>query len=656
MCTKLIFRVILALQVNLLFIDVLFAQNAPIYPAPVNWIKPYGYKELDQFQISGIFFANDDSSVLVFTGRGIYKIIDYNIPPWPFSKRNVANIQKDHKNGKYYYYKANAIEMLDSKSLYDDTLSSHLITLDENSLGTKHPMNNGERIMINGLSINKNGDQIYACTEKHGLFKINKNGGVAPFQLICFFKPDIGAKKMEGAIPDFPSNTIRTCYMDATGLLWLGFDKGIGTYDGNTFNIISKRDKLLTISECGKANGLVVLTETPEKEKYISWVPYRVTTNNLRQVKTRLRMEIIWSSFVDNDLDYWFGLESKLFQLKSLLFMKPGEDFAARFNSAQVNTFSGSEGFTAKRPFKMLHDKKGTLWIGTVDKGLYYLKKNPGLAVINLKQVKCHNDKNASFDIMPVEGVPPFLITWYSTNTLRTNPLSLDKYQRTPFTNLPADTFVFTITDKFGKSDKYELPIENPPKVDFSFKISKRPSNADDTDGVVDITPTGGKVDRKSYKKPYYNYRFFTEGYDNKPYNTNIPYVGWPPVRISVYDTLGCVLTRTVNFMNCDTVPKETRNIAIFYGIDDRNLNQDGKMVIDDRILKYLFACPSLKCTLTSYVYKSCKDCDEIAMSRCRNIKAYLIEKKISPERVIINTEWHIKEENKGMIDIKFGN
>jgi gliding motility-associated-like protein len=111
------------------------------------------------------------------------------------------------------------------------------------------------------------------------------------------------------------------------------------------------------------------------------------------------------------------------------------------------------------------------------------------LAIINQRNIDCAGNTTGEATVDVVGGSIPYQFNWVNTGS-PTVSLGTNATQG----NLPADTFLVTVTDAGGCNDDITVIITQPDSLKASITSSISPSCLGSTDGSATITVTGGSL------------------------------------------------------------------------------------------------------------------------------------------------------------------
>ncbi|MBP1225458.1 two-component regulator propeller domain-containing protein [Flavobacterium sp. 1355] len=205
-------------------------------------------------------------------------------------------------------------------------------------------------------------DYIVCGTENDGLLVVNYKGQV--LQKYLHSKYNSFSLK---------SNSVWSLYEDKEKRLWLGyFNKGLGVFDkpNNKFNSLeslANNDNSLQTSYVtsvikDKKGNLLISNEGGGLDIYnLSNKSYIHVNKNNQNYYSGLDAVDIQTIFIDSKQNIWIGSWDR-----GIYFLKNGTTRFINYNTAN------STGLKSNRVFSFSEDSKGRIWIGTFIKGLHY--------------------------------------------------------------------------------------------------------------------------------------------------------------------------------------------------------------------------------------------------------------------------------------------
>lgn len=207
-----------------------------------------------------------------------------------------------------------------------------------------------------------NMDYIICGTENDGLLVVNYNGQVLKKYLYDKYN-NFSLK----------SNSVWSLYQDKENRLWLGyFNKGLGVFDkpNNKFNSLealvnnpnSLQTGYVTSVIKDKKGNLLVSNEGGGLDIYnLSRKSYIHVNKNNQKYYSGLDAADIQTIFLDSKQNIWIGSWDR-----GIYFLKNGTTQFINYNT------SNTAGLKSNRVFSFSEDSKGRIWIGTFIKGLHY--------------------------------------------------------------------------------------------------------------------------------------------------------------------------------------------------------------------------------------------------------------------------------------------
>ncbi|RUT72410.1 response regulator [Flavobacterium cupreum] len=205
-------------------------------------------------------------------------------------------------------------------------------------------------------------DYIICGTENDGLLVVNYKGQVLQ-------------KYLHSKYNDFSlkSNSVWSLYEDKEKRLWLGyFNKGLGVFDkpNNKFNSLESQvnnDNSLQTSYVtsvikDKKGNLLISNEGGGLDIYnLTSKSYIHVNKNNQNYYSGLDAADIQTIFIDSKQNIWIGSWDR-----GIYFLKNGTTRFINYNTANTT------GLKSNRIFSFSEDSKGRIWIGTFIKGLHY--------------------------------------------------------------------------------------------------------------------------------------------------------------------------------------------------------------------------------------------------------------------------------------------
>jgi gliding motility-associated-like protein len=151
----------------------------------------------------------------------------------------------------------------------------------------------------------------------------------------------------------------------------------------------------------------------------------------------------------------------------------------------------------------------------------------PPVATLKSKSnVKCKGGNDGSLEVQVTNGSPTYRYSIYGGSP----------YQYSPkFNNLPAASYVVTVTDTAGQTDTVQVTISEPTALSLAIGSKTNVTCNGFNDGTVTLSCTGGT--------PGYSYKAGTGTYQSSPSFTN---VNAGTTVFSVLDLNGCIDTQYV--------------------------------------------------------------------------------------------------------------
>lgn len=625
--------------------------------APQNWIQHWSLDELDASQISCLQ-VRPDSSIWAFNGNGVFEVTDHLTKPKKISALRVVNPVFD-ADRTLYYYKGDTLFSITEKNLLNGQ-KPRFFVLRRGNFSDKLSIPDNSDFGISCLGVEKRGDKVWVGTQKYGLLSIQKpHLGDSIWKVpkpVHIFK----ATNRKDETNILLSNSVKLITCDSRGLIWVGFEEGLMLKRGE------KWETLLL------GQNVQVLKETVEKQENSIYIVANVVnptskrltiykngsssseTEGSAEIWRDATFDLIRDIHIDVAGDMWFAGENLYRGSKYCNLPIPG--LKEKFRREIPQQFSILEGLTSRQPLCLANGKKGIIWVGTADNGLFFIKKGPGLAIDLKKFVKCHNDSNGIFSIKAVEGKPPYTLYWRSN--LNGNGISV-QFRDTTFKDLKADTFEFWLTDIVKTDTGYmKYVLENPKPVWGKISSKHMPIYEDDKNGKIVLSKIeGGRVNLKA--KPSKSKK--TEGYlvdwkwkggihkDTLFNVTNCSFseLGLGKFSITIMDTLGC------KFEIVDSLPypqkfsreaweyrfdaKESFKVYfIGFEKDSFNIKPESYGIIKD-IAAWINSFKKIKIEVGGHTNANCASayCDKLSEQRAYEVKKLLEKYGVASEVLV---------------------
>lgn len=296
--------------------------------------------------------------------------------------------------------------------------------------------------------VQSNLDYIVCGTENDGLIVVNYKGQV--------IEKYLHSKNNNFSLK---SNSVWSLYEDKENRLWLGyFNKGLGVFDkpNNKFNAIeslanndnSLQTSFITSVIKNKKGNLLVSNEGGGLDIYNLHNKNFIHVNkNNQNYYSGLDAIDIQTIFIDSKQNIWIGSWDR-----GVYFLKNG---STRF----VNYNTTNSGLKSNRIFSLAEDSQGRIWIGTFIKGLHYYDNATN------KFVHCESRPfvENSLDIAFIRKV--FVdsdnVLWvgtilglYQVNLESNSNFKVTKMRDAMFKNIPKYNSIQTILSIYESNDK----------------------------------------------------------------------------------------------------------------------------------------------------------------------------------------------------------
>ncbi len=289
--------------------------------------------------------------------------------------------------------------------------------------------------------------ELWIGTNGGGLFQFNVNPGLNMVNNLTS-----GNSKLR-------SNKISTLYIDPVGKLYAGTDDGLFSRKGGKESLYSKGFDVTAIANYNGNLWVIADGEVLEVDKKGDFYEMEID-------ERKTEGELVDIAF-DSDGRLWIASE-----------------VVTRYNleTEYYDFFGPAEEFTSQDVMCITIDGDDALWVGTKDKGVYFIGRASSLtaAVVIKDLLACEaNAKDASIQVRASGGQPPYSYKW--DNGLKgENPKGLGP-----------GTYAVTVTDKNGNTTKANKTI-NDPRLEVSVSMTKEASLGGGKDGHAEVKVTGG--------------------------------------------------------------------------------------------------------------------------------------------------------------------
>lgn len=299
----------------------------------------------------------------------------------------------------------------------------------------------------------------YDAKNKH-LYLGTDEAGLIRFVTEPEFKFDVQWKTVNSKLK---SNNITIVFQDASSRIWVGTDQGLMYGPPGRWKSDLSGTNVQRIREFNTV--IYVLADG-----YISKAPGGEKWSDLALEEKHMEGEI-------NDFD--IDPTGKMWLVSGNL---------TRFDmiANTYDDFGGSEYYTSQYGTCIAVDSDGAVWVGTEDKGLYFVDKayNMVLNAFVEKPISCEGDgKDAVLMAKITGGVPPYTYTW-SGGLTGESPK-----------NVPAGNYSVTVTDSKGKARNADIGVpDSRLKVKARQKKPISAPGASDGVGEVDLATNASGI------------------------------------------------------------------------------------------------------------------------------------------------------------------
>ncbi len=300
---------------------------------------------------------------------------------------------------------------------------------------------------ISAAIADKRKKELWIGTRSDGLFQFSTDGSL---RLL---------KKWTSDNTKLRSNNIQALFLTPTGKLLAATDDGLFSYHNNKTELYAKGYNFKAIAYNNNTVWVIADDEVLEMDK----------KGGLYEVDLEERM------FDGAPVDIDFDFEGRLWIASEVVVRYD-------FETEKYDYFGPAEDFTSQGVRCIAVDADNALWVGTQNKGVYYIGKasslNASIAVTTA--LDCTPDaQNAALQVRASGGQPPYAYQW-NTSVSGAHPKGLG----------PGE-YIVTVTDQNGKSTTTKKIIKDS-KLVVTVRELKPAAEGGGTDGQAMVEVSGG--------------------------------------------------------------------------------------------------------------------------------------------------------------------
>ncbi len=256
-----------------------------------------------------------------------------------------------------------------------------------------------------------------------------------------------------------------TFYSKSHKTIWIGTHKGVAEIKETkgVWKIDYKRERLIAATE--NKEGLWLLSD---EELYL--------IVNGREYPQGLKKGLYEGEINDLALDN-----------KNNLYV--ASDILTRYNpyKGRLEKYGENLGLVSQKCLSLASDKKGALWLGTADAGLYRIYtdsiqiEDMRITIIPESTISCFGNHDASLKIEVSGGQDPYKYYWSPVSLRGENP-----------TNLKSGNYSVTVEDVLGNRKFTSVRIEDPAQLLNNVLSTQAVSRPGRKDGKAEIEASGG--------------------------------------------------------------------------------------------------------------------------------------------------------------------
>ena len=386
--------------------------------------------------------------------------------------------------------------------------------------------------------------------------------------------------------------------------IWIGTDEGVIEVKGEkNWKLDYKREKFIAATE--NKEGLWLLTD---QELYL--------IKNGREHPQGLRKGLYMGEVNDLALDN-----------RNNLYV--ASDILTRYNPYrnQLEQYGKNLGLVSSKCLSLASDKKGALWLGTADAGLFRIYtdsikiEDMRITIIPENTISCFGKRDASLKIEVYGGQEPYNFYWSPVNLMGQNP-----------TNLKSGVYSVTVEDNLGSRKFTSVRIDDPDQLVNNILETRAVSRAGKKDGYAQIDISGGT-------SPY-EILWDTEekGDVSKKLNYGFNF-------LTITDSNGCSIVETVNIDKPKILPDlditkikvgQTLQLNKLYFQADSSAITSESFEVMEEVYEFMDENKNVVIEIGGHTNNIPRDdyCDRLSSSRARTVAEFLHERGIDVERI----------------------
>lgn len=447
-----------------------------------------------------------------------------------------------------------------------------------------------ENVRVNDLEIFKN--KLWIGTS-HGLYIINTESGKVlkhhTTQNSSLLADNVGF----------------TFYSKSHRSIWIGTDRGVAEVkgDGTNLKMEYKRERMIAATE--NKEGLWLLSD---QELYL--------LVNGREFAQGLKKGLHQGEINDLALDN-----------KNNLYV--ASDILTRYNpyKGRLEKYGENLGLVSKKCLSLASDKKGALWLGTADAGLYRIytdsiqMEDMRITIIPETTITCFGANDASLKIEVSGGLGPYKYSWSPVSLRGENPQ-----------NLKSGNYSVTVEDVLGNRKFTSVRIDDPPQLINTVVNTEAVSKPGKKDGKAEILPSGGTAP----------YEILWGNSETGPIAQKLNY-GFTYVTIT--DANDCSIVEAVNVdkpkllpdldMDKLTVGQTLQINNLFFQADSSAITEESFEVLFE-VFEFMDKNQSVSIEIGGHTNSIPPDdyCDRLSTARAKTVAEFLYERGLNKDRI----------------------
>lgn len=291
--------------------------------------------------------------------------------------------------------------------------------------------------------------ELWIGTTESGVFRLKTEPNV---QLI---------EEINSSNTKLKTDFINTIFIKSDGEIWIGSEEGAIAGNGNSWRLVEKFYDVLAFAE--KDNEIYMLSD-----------------GEILQVDSRDKTYILTidESTIEGDIkDFTFDSKGRMWYASEVVVRYD-------FDNEKYDVFGPIQEFTSQFVNTIAVDNDDALWVGTDDKGVYFIGQESSMSVTVVvdEALSCQpGANNASLSVRASGGEPPYSYEWNNQTINGDKPKGLS-----------AGEYIVTVTDSKGKKMS-ATAILTDISINLEVKQAGLVTNGT-SDGKANVKVAGGEA------------------------------------------------------------------------------------------------------------------------------------------------------------------